>query len=343
MKIFKSLAILAAAALSLAACTKSSEQEGPALDKSEFNTVLAEAQALSSAATTDEYPEAAITTLNTAIANANTAVQAATNQTQVDNVVANLKAAIATFKAAAFGAIPEEALTFECKFDGEAETTTGVNAWKLEACAGPSSVFSSTPKPTYVDGKVGKAVKLENGANFNVTGFNPSSLAGNAVSIAVWVNPSRVYANNYILSFNRWESWKLQLQDGSKPFFTIAGDNGIFDMDNETDNSCPANEWHHLVVSADLTAGTVNFYVDGTLTKAWENKATGNIKTFDANNYFTIGQQYSWETALADPDFTPADANENNWPCYWGLLDELKVYNIALTAGQVSKLYNSEK
>ena len=53
MKIFKSLAILAAAALSLAACTKSSEQEGPALDKSEFNTVLAEAQALSSAATTD--------------------------------------------------------------------------------------------------------------------------------------------------------------------------------------------------------------------------------------------------------------------------------------------------
>lgn len=342
MKFFKSLAILAAAALSFAACTKS-EENGTSLDKNEFNTVLAEAQALSAAATTEEYPEAAITTFNTAIANANTAINAATSQTQVDNIVANLKAAISTFKAAAFGAIPEEALTFECKFDGEAETTTGVNAWKLEPACGPSQVFPTATYPTYVDGKVGKAVKLENGANFNITGFNPNSLSGNALSIAVWVNPSRVYANNYIVSFNRWDSWKFQIQDGSKPFFTIAGSNTTADMDNETDNSCPANEWHHVVVTADLTAGTANFYVDGTLTKAWENKATGTIPTYDADNYLTIGQQCSWETALADSWFTPEDQNENTWSCFWGLLDELKVYNIALTAGQVSKLYNSEK
>ncbi len=339
MKTLKKFAILAIAALSFAACQKQAGQE---LDKAEYNAVVAEAETLANAATTEEYPEAAIATFKTAISSAKTAAEAATTQKQIDNIVANLKAAIETFKASAFDAIPAEALTFECKFDGEAEKTTGANAWTIEPACGPSQVFATATYPTYVDGKVGKAVKLENGANFNITGFNPSSLAGSALSIAVWVNPSKVYANNYIVSFNRWESWKFQIQDGSKPFATIAHTGGISDMDNETDNSCPANEWHHVVVSADLTSGTVNFYVDGQLTKAWENKVTGTIPTFD-ENFLCIGQQCSWETALKDDWFNPADANADNWSCFWGLLDELKVYNVALTAGQVSKLYNSEK
>ena len=330
---------MAIAAICFAACQKNT---GSDVDKAEFNAVVAEAEALANAATTADYPDAAISTFKTAIENAKTAASAATTQKQIDNVVANLKAAIDTFKASAFDVIPAEALTFECKFDGEASKTTGSNEWKLEAACGPKEVFPTATYPTYVDGKVGKAVKLENGANFNITGFNPASLAGSALSISVWVNPSKVYANNYIISFNRWSSWKLQIQDGSKPFMTIAHSDGISDMDNETDNSCPANEWHHVVVAADLTAGTVNFYVDGQLTKVWENKVKGTIPTFD-ENYLCIGQQCSWETACKDDWFNPADANADNWSCFWGLLDELKVYNISLTAGQVSKLYNSEK
>ncbi len=339
MKSLKSLAILAIAALSFAACQK---EENDKLNTAEYDAVIAEAEALASSATTDEYPAEAIATFKTAISNAKTAMEAVTSQSHVDNIVANVKAAIETFKNSAYGAIPSEALTFECKFDGETDKTTGSNAWTLTACAGPKEVFSNETLPTYVDGKVGKAVKLENGANFNITGFNPSALAGSAISVAVWVKPSKVYANNYIISFNRWSSWKLQLQDGSKPFFTLAHSGGITDMDNETDNSCPANEWHHVVVSADLSAGTVDFYVDGQLTKAWTEKCNGTITTLD-ENYLCIGQQCSWEVACGDDWFNPADANADNWSCFWGLLDELKVYNVALTAGQVSKLYNSEK
>lgn len=339
MKFLKSLALVAFAAFSFAACSSSDDNK---LDTTEFDAVVAEAQTLADAATTAVYPEAAITTFKTALANAKAAVDAADSQDQVDNVVANLKAAIDTFKAAAFEDIPASALTFECKFDGEAGTTTGSNKWLLDPECGPSQVFATPTYPTYVDGKVGKAVKLENGANFRISGFNPSSLAGTALSIAVWVNPSKVYANNYIISFNRWDSWKFQLQDGSKPFLTLAGDSTV-DMDNETDNSCPANEWHHVVVSANLVTGTVDFYVDGQLTKKWENKVSGTIPTGKDSNYLFIGQQCSWDDACKDEWFTPSDANADNWSCFWGLLDELKVYNTALTAGQVSKLYNSEK
>ncbi len=339
MKTLKSFAIMAVAALTIAACGKTNEAS---FDSTEYNTVVAEAKALATAATTNDYPESAITTLNTAITTAETAYKAVSSQTQLNNIVANLKAAVETFKAAAYETVPASALTFECKFDGEATKTTGSNAWTITPACGPSQVFPTATYPTYVDGKVGKAVKLENGANFEITGFNPSSLGGTAISFSVWVNPSRVYANNYILSFNRWSSWKLQLQDASKPFLTLAGD-ACIDMDNETDNSCPANEWHHLAVSADLVSGTVNFYVDGTLTKNWTNKVTGTIAVPTEGNYLFIGQQCSWAAATADSWFDPTSQSESTWSCFWGLLDELKVYNVALTAGQVSKIYNSEK
>ncbi len=340
MKLLKSIAILAIAAISFAACSKSNDNK---LDTTSYDAVIAEAQALASSATTADWSEEAIATLNASIATAKEAYALVKTQTELDNVVANMNAAIATFNDSKFQSVPASALTFECKFDGEATKTTGSNAWTLVPACGPATVFPTATYPTYVDGKVGKAVKLENGANFNITGFNPSSLAGKELSIAVWVNPSRVYANNYIVSFNRWSSWKLQLQDASKPFITVTGDSCV-DADNETDNSCPANEWHHVAVCANFTAGTLNFYVDGKLTKSWTNKISGTIPTAtDGNDYLTIGQQCSWETACQDDWFNPESVDENSWSSFWGLLDELKVYNTALTAGQVAKIYNDEK
>lgn len=339
MKLFKSLAILAAAAITFAACSKSNDSK---FDTKNYDAVIAEAEALAASATTTDWSEDAITTFNSAIATAKEAFGLVKTQTELDNVVANVTAAIATFKDQKFESVPASNLTFECKFDGEATTTTGTNKWTLVPACGPEQVFSTKTYPTYVDGKVGKAVKLENGANFNVTGFNPASLAGKELSVCVWVNPSKVYANNYIVSFNRWSSWKLQLQDGSKPFMTVTGDATV-DADNETDNSCPANEWHHVAVCANFTAGTLNFYVDGKLTKAWTNKISGTIATAAEGNYLTIGQQCSWEVALQDDWFNPSEATADSWSCFWGLLDELKVYNTALSAGQVAKIYNSEK
>lgn len=88
----------------------------------------------------------------------------------------------------------------------------------------------------------------------------------------------------------------------------------------------------------------MNFYVDGKLTKSWTNKISGTIPTAtDGNDYLTIGQQCSWDTACQDDWFNPETVDENSWSSFWGLLDELKVYNTALTAGQVAKIYNDEK
>ena len=217
--------------------------------------------------------------------------------------------------------------TFECKFEGATTKTSGANAWTLEAAG-------SSVKPEYVAGKVGNAVSLKDGAYFNVRGFVPSAIAGTAVSVAAWVNPSKTYANNYVVSFNKWDSWKLNLQDAGMPLFSLTSTvKGTVDMDNSNANSCPANEWHHVAVCVDLTAGTAVFYIDGAVSKTWtsaekNDNLTGTIKYPEnvGDNHLAIG-----------------NVLEGSADTFYGLLDELKVYNVALTAEQVSRIYNLEK
>ena len=213
--------------------------------------------------------------------------------------------------------------TFECKFESATTKTSGANAWTLEAAG-------SSVKPEYVAGKVGNAVKLKDGAYFNVRDFVPSAIAGTAVSVAVWVNPSKTYANNYVVSFNKWDSWKLNIQESGMPLFSLTSTGkGTVDMDNSRSNSCPAGEWHHVAVCADIAAGTVVFYIDGAVSCTYTEKAGGTIKYQEAvsDNHLAIGNVLEGET------------NDNY---FYGLLDELKVYNVALTAEQVSRIYNLE-
>lgn len=66
---------------------------------------------------------------------------------------------------------------------------------------------------------------------------------------------------------NYWENWKLNLQNEGKPFFTVATTVAGVDADNEHVESFPINTWTHLVVSMDLNAHTLSFYVNGELTK----------------------------------------------------------------------------
>ena len=84
-----------------------------------------------------------------------------------------------------------------------------------------------------------------------------------------------------------------------------------------------------------------SFYINGELTKTWtkENKSdalTGTVKPYSKTLPLMIGvattfaEANTWDWAW---DKVPA-----SWDYFHGTLDELQVYNVALTAGQVAKL-----
>lgn len=337
------LMIIIGSAIILGSCNK----EEPIIegDKTELNALIALADALANAATTADYPQTAIDSYKSTLATVKTAAATKLTQVQIDNLVTQLTTAMGTFNTQAYGFI-DEALYLNAGWhfdEGTGTTATAYSAVQHVGTfkAGNAGVFGAAAlSPTWVTGvKGGKAIYLDQGAHLEVpytTAFLPAD-----ISISVWIKPIELYENNYILSQNMWECYKLQTQGGGKPFFTYKSGSTYIDKDNETDNSIKANQWNHLVLTLNSTTKILKFFVGGTLTKTWDE--TGGIlafpQTLAAPEPFIIG-------------CVATDANIASWSWtetptslgyFKGAIDELKIFKIALTDGQVSKLYNDEK
>jgi hypothetical protein len=307
---------------------------------------------LASTTVATDYPAAAITAFQATLTAATTAsANTAITQTAVDNLVVQLRAAKTTFLAAAYGAIPSTALIMGMTFDETVTSnqfSTEGKAWTAVLTKGPSEIFgTATNLPSFVTGKVGKAIYFSNGSHLEISNYTATDLLSKTLSISVWVKPDSTRAGNYIMSYNYWNSWKFQLQEQNKPYFTVKtldSDNGYVDADNEQPQSAPNKTWTHLVISLDLTNGFLTFYVNGAISKEWTKDTQPNL-TRTPLTYATVlplmvggcttyaeANAWSWSWT-----HTPI-----NWDSFIGAIDELKVYNIALTAGQVAKLYKDE-
>ncbi len=319
-------------------------------DKTALNALIVEADALSASATSTDYPQAAIDTYKTALANVKTAAATPLTQTQIDNLKVQLSEAMQTLKSKAYGFI-DEALYLNAGWhfeEGTGTTATAFSTVKHVATfkAGNSVILGADAKsPVWVNGlKGGKAIYYTGGAHLEVpytNAFLPANL-----TISVWVKPDELYENNYIISQNYWNGYKLQTQGGGKPFFTYKKvDGGIIDADNETDNSIKAGQWNHIVVSVNGTTKELKMYVNGTLTKTWT-EASKNIGPLTQTLTSPDPQPFIIGCVATDAELA---ANFMEWTTkdnlgyFKGAIDELKIYNIALADGQVSKLYNDEK
>ena len=348
------LFLLVGAALTISSC-KDDEPTIVEGDKTALNATIAEAEALSASATSADYPQAAIDSYNATLNSVKTAAATPLTQTEIDNLDTQLKEAMKTFEAQAYGFIDETLyLNAGWHFDeGTGTTATAFSTVKHVATfKGGNTIImgaAAVAAPTWVTGvKGGKAVYVNGGAHLEVpytNAFLPANL-----TISVWVKPDELYENNYIVSQNFWQGYKLQTQGGGKPFFTYKKvDGGIIDADNETDNSIKAGLWNHIVVSVNGTTKELKFYVNGTLTKTWteSTKSIGPlIQTLSGPDAqpFIIGC-VATDDELANDTGTGwmAWTTAANFGYFKGVIDELKVYNIALADGQVSKLYNDEK
>jgi hypothetical protein len=342
------LMLFISSALFLSSCSKDDKvDEG---DKTALTATIAVADALAAKATAADYPQTAIDSYKATLATVKTAAAGSLTQVQIDNLDIQLKAAMTLLNSKAFGFI-DEALYLNAGWHFDEGTGTTATAFSTVKHVGTFTkgnavILGADAKlPTWGDGvKGGKAIVLDGGAHLEVpytTAFLPANL-----TISVWVKPTVLRADNYIVSQNYWTGYKLQTQDGGKPFFTFKKvDGGIIDADNEMDNSIKVDVWNHIVVSVNGTSKELKFYVNGTLTKTWTeaNKGIGPLtQTLTSPNpqpFIIGGVATDAELAANFMEWTTAA----NLGYFKGSIDELKIYNIALADGQVSKLYNDEK
>jgi len=320
-------------------------------DTAKLTALIDSCQTLADAATTTDYKQADIDAFKTTLATAKTAIaNKSITQTAVDNLVVQLRAAKDTFLAAAYGAIPKSALLMGMTFD---ETVTGGQfttegkPWTAVLKTGPSQIFTTTNLPSFVTGKIGKAIYFSKGSHLEISDYAANDLLGKELSISVWVKPDSTKGGNYVISYNYWKTWKLQIQEQNKPYFTVAtvSTAGIVDADNQRDNSVLNNTWTHVAISMSLTTGKLSFYINGENTMEWTKETqeglTGTVKPYTNILPLIIGGCTTYAEAVAAFDWTGWNTPAT-WDGFVGSMDELKVYNVALTDGQVAKLYKDE-
>ena len=127
----------------------------------------------------------------------------------------------------------------------------------------------------------------------------------------MWIN-GKSFSNPKWNDFIRKEgSWAIQVNPTSKLNLEITGK-----QDTISNIVVPANVWTHIAVTFEGT--TVKFYKNGVLS---DTKIQTNIPNAGLNSIY-IGGYFSWGTYLN------------------GALDDVKIYNRALTAQEVASEYS---
>lgn len=170
---------------------------------------------------------------------------------------------------------------------------------------------------------VSKTKGIIDGAyQFNGTSGIAATLSSTATtSVSVWAKRTESTRNSMIFSFNA-DSGSY----GPDIYFTAGticwnkGDSANYPFKNNGVNVAQTslNEWHHYVVVNDETANKCTLYVDGAYYGETIYRTTLQTnKSFTIGCYFDNSSTYVWE----------------------GPIDDLKLYNRALTAKEVQILY----
>ena len=260
-------------------------------------------------------------------------------QVQVNNAVVALDQAIEAYEARKVVPIAPEALVGHWTFDEGSGTTlndfsgngfhgtlvSGADAW-----GGGLPVWSTDRY-----GNEGQALFFNEGAHVSIP--NNAALSPSSISISLWVNAAEIRESNRFMGLHSWNGYKFELQSINKSFFTIATTEGIYDRD--TDPPLEVNEWYHLAVT--FTDGVMTFYIDGTETQVWDNTPGSAVPV--SGNALVFGRdtdEYAADDSNYDNDLIIPLA----WGGYFhGLMDEVRIYNTALSAAQIQGIYEQER
>ncbi len=346
---FLMIALIAGGLMTFPACSDDDDDDDIVVDKTELATLIQEAEGLIENTTEGtaegQYQYGSQAALQEVIDLAK-AVYDDENatQTEVDNVVIALDQAIQDYEAAKVVPIAPEALVGHWTFN-EGEGTQVMdfsgNNFNGEFKTGHSHWGEGSPQwATDRYGNENQALYFNEGANVEIpfsTQLNPQE-----ISISLWMKPDDLaepWANNYMVSLNRWNGYKLQLQDSPKVFFTIKALHEGDPVWHDRDNVSPEinlGEWYHVAVT--YKDGEMGFYLDGTQVHLWDN-TPGTAIALDEPINLTIGQDLPTDVYTTDEgDFFV------NWGGYFqGVLDDIRIYNTALSASQVESIYDLEK
>jgi hypothetical protein len=319
------------------------DEECPTVDYTALDAAIVQAQGLHDAAVEGtalgQYQAGAKADLQTAIDLAQAVRDTdCVTQAELDAANTNLAAAVNVFEAQKITDVSPANLVAHWLFNGNANDATA-NGNNGTPTAG-HAFWGAGAAPQLATDRFNNAnycYHFDKGANIEVpysTAINPQ-----AITISLWIKMEEQANNDYIIALNRWNGWKLNLQDANFLFFTVKctynGADAYYDRDSNP-QAVSADTWTHVAIT--FSNGFMNFYVNGELKKAWDNTPGTPVAVDNIN--LSIGSD------LPTGTYSPDDTSPYyvNWGGYFkGNIDDIRFYNIALTEVQVGSIYTYEK
>jgi hypothetical protein len=222
-------------------------------------------------------------------------------------------------------------LVIHYTFDGNADDSSGNNHHGI-AEAGP----------TYVDGKFGQAIHLDGFDDYvAITGVNYSSAGHSEVTACTWIRTSD--GDGQIVTFDRSENFRLEIggsYSGGTAWY--AGGPGYVgwhlytstgQVDTEDYAGWPANtgriddgQWHH--VAGVFDNGTLTIYIDGHPRESYFGGSSFGYGRYTRYGFIGSGSEASY----------PPPSGRQNGPYLEADLDELRIYNRALSRAEIAHL-----
>jgi hypothetical protein len=175
--------------------------------------------------------------------------------------------------------------------------------------------FEIGPTDTYGDDRNGNpnsAIQLASGTQ----AFIPNVPAGNSArSFSIWIKATSIGSDNHVFGYGMSSlEFAYGLSFNASTVYNFAWNTNI-----SASNSSLLNQWHHIVTTYDAT-GYAKMYIDGALVS---NESRPNWNTA-SNSSFYLGDRFG--------------SNNGN---FIGYLDDLKIYNYALSQTEVTSLFNN--
>jgi hypothetical protein len=201
-----------------------------------------------------------------------------------------------------------------------------VGWWKFDESEGRSAGDSSgdnhagmlvgDPQWRPSGGKVGGALEFDGGGDYVRIENELSFDITNHITVSAWVNISSVPVIWTAIVTKGDSAWRLSTEEANQRFhFAVTGETWVNGR-----RRVEVNEWHHVLGVYD--GKQIRMYVDGKLdaSRPWKGQIGGNDYPV-----------YIGENA------------ERTGRCWDGLIDDVRIYNYALSKKAVEALYNKSK
>ena len=201
-----------------------------------------------------------------------------------------------------------------CRFD----ENTGTSARDSSTTANHGTIVNAT----YVNGQYGKALSFNGTSAYVSIPDNAAIKPTTALSIAFWVyNPGATFSQIiHRQDFGANKGYSVSIDATNQISFNL-GDGTAFTTAFGGVNSVPINTWTHFVCTWS-GSGVATIYKNGALLSV--------SSTFTGPISYAKGDLHIGKNSLYAGEY------------FTGYIDEVRIYNTGLTAGQALTMYNGE-